>query len=268
MSFIDDITRATIYDLAQPLEAATPVSPNHPAFRSALLRRHGDVVRLDGGSGANELLSLGTHTGTHIDALCHVAKDGLLYGGFDALEASRGGRFTVHGVDTVRPFHCRGVLLDIARLRGVDALAGGEAVTADDLSRACEREGIAVRPGDAVLIRTGWSGQWANPTIFVGETSGAPGPDASAAHWLADRNVAVTGGETIAYEQIPAGQGHRELPVHLMLIVEHGIHIIEVMKLDELAAAGVHEFAFVAAPLRIVGATGSPIRPLALAAPQ
>ena len=268
MSFIDDVARATVYDLAQPLEATTPVSPNHPAFRSALLRRHGDVIRPDGGSGANELLSLGTHTGTHIDALCHVAKDGLLHGGFDALEASRGGRFTVHGVDTVPPFHCRGVLLDIARLRGVDTLGGGEAVTADDLSLACDRQGIAVQPSDAVLIRTGWSKHWGDTTTFVGVTSGAPGPDVSAAEWLAQKKISVTGGETIAYEQIPAGQGHRVLPVHLILIVEQGIHIIEVMNLDELAAAGVYEFAFVAAPLRIVGATGSPIRPLAIAAHQ
>ncbi len=268
MSFIEDVARATVYDLAQPLEATTPVSPNHPAFRSALLRRHGDVVRSDGGSGANELMSLGTHTGTHIDALCHVAKDGQLHGGFDAIEASRGGKFTVHGVDTVRPFICRGILLDIARLRGVDALAGGEAVTAGDLDLACEREGVAVHSGDAVLIRTGWTANWSNPAVFIGETSGAPGPDASAARWLAERKVAVTGGETIAYEQIRAGQGHRELPVHLILIVEHGMHIIEVMNLEELAAAAVHEFAFVAAPLRIVGATGSPIRPLALVAPK
>jgi kynurenine formamidase len=268
MTFIDDLAGATLYDLAQPLEATTPVSPNHPPFRSALLRRHGDAVRPDGGSGANELLSLGTHTGTHIDALCHVAKDGQLFGGFDALEASRGGRFTVHGIDTVRPFHCRGVLLDIPRIRRVDVLEAGDAVTADDLSLACEREGIAVRPGDAVLIRTGWTAHWDDPATFVGATTGAPGPDASAAHWLAERNIAVTGAETIAYEQIPAGQGHRVLPVHLILLVGHGIHIIEVMKLDELAAAGVYEFAFVAAPLRIVGATGSPIRPLALTAPR
>ena len=266
MTLIDDLAHAAVYDLAQPLEAATPVSPNHPPFRSALLRRHGDVTRPDGGSGANELLSLGTHTGTHVDALCHVAKDGRLHGGIDALEASRGGRFSVLGVDTVQPFLCRGILLDIARVRGVRALDGGDPVTAADLDAACHEQGVEVRPGDAVLIRTGWSLHWSDQPTFVGQATGAPGPDASAATWLANRKVAVTGGETIAYERIPIGRGHQELPVHLILLVEHGIHIIEVMRLDDLARDGVYEFAFIAAPLRIVGATGSPIRPLALVA--
>src|SRR5205823_1114110 len=97
---------ARVYDLAQPLEAATPVSPSHPPFRMALTRRHGDVVRPGGGSGANELLSLSGHAGTHLDALCHVSCDGRLFGGLDAVAASRGGRFQLLGVETVAPMIC------------------------------------------------------------------------------------------------------------------------------------------------------------------
>ena len=110
----------------------------------------------------------------------------------------------------------------------------------------------------------GWSRHWSDPATFVGLERGAPGPDESAARWLAERRVALTGGETVAYEQIPPGQGHALLPVHVLLLVEHGIPIVEMLNLERLATDGVHEFLFVLAPLKIVGATGSPVRPLAV----
>lgn len=91
-----------------------------------------------------------------------------------------------------------------------------------------------------------------------------PGPGEDAARWLADRHVRLAGGETIAFEQIPAGAGHRRLPVHRVLLVEAGIHIVETMQLTPLLEAGATEFLFVLTPLRIVGATGSPVRPLAV----
>jgi kynurenine formamidase len=254
-----------VYDLAQPLEAATPTSPNHPPFRMALLRRHGDVVRADGASAANELFTMGGHTGTHIDALAHVSDHGLLHGGVDATEASRGGLFRRLGVDTMAPIVCRGVLLDVPALHGCDQLEPAHAVTAAELEGCCARQRVRVGAGDAVLVRSGWPvGRWEDPAAFVGHASGVPGPDVSAARWLADRRVGVTGSDTIAYEWLGPGAGHALLPVHTILLVEHGIHIIEVMDLEELARDGVHEFRFVAAPLKIVGATGSPLRPLAL----
>jgi kynurenine formamidase len=81
---------------------------------------------------------------------------------------------------------------------------------------------------------------------------------------LASKKIRAGGGETIAFEHIPAGAGHRELPVHRLFLVEHGIHIIETMKLTELAEKSVTEFLFVLTPLNLVGATGSPIRPIAV----
>jgi len=254
-----------VYDLAQPLEATMPVSPNHPGFKMALLRRHGDMVRADGGSASNEMMLLGGHSGTHIDALCHVSHDGHLHGGADAAEAQVGGRFKVHGVETIEPMFCRGVLLDIAGLRGVEVLEPGEAITSGDLMAACERQAVEVGPGDAVLIRTGWPHHWEDRDRFLGATDGAPGPDEGAAQWLAERKIRVTGGETIAYEWIPAGRGHALLPVHRILLVEAGIHIIEVMNLGELAADEIYEFLFVLTPLKVVGATGVPVRPIAIA---
>jgi kynurenine formamidase len=253
-----------IYDLAQPLAAETPHSPNHPPFRMALMRRHGDMIREDGSSAANELISTSGHTGTHIDALAHVSHGGHLHGGTSAEEAQRGGRFSVLGVDAIEPLVCRGVLLDVAGLRGVDVLPGGYGITEEDLASAEREAGMEVRAGDVALIRSGWARHFGDAEAFVGHETGVPGPTEEAARWLAERGVRATGAETIAYEQIRPEVGHALLPVHRLLLVEHGIHIIEVMNLSGLAAAGVHEFVFVLAPLKIVGGTGSPARPLAL----
>jgi len=256
---------ARVYDLAQPLEAATPTSPNHPPFRMALLRRHGDVVRADGGSAANEMFTMGGHTGTHIDALCHVSAGMRLHGGLDAAEAARGGRFRHLGVDAIAPMVCRGVLLDVPRALGVEALEAAHPITADELRRTCRVHDVEVREGDAVLVRSGWPvGRYQDGPAYAGWATGVPGPDESAACWLAERRVRVTGADTIAYEWLAPGTGHSRLPVHRILLVESGIHIVEVMALEELARDGVREFLFVLAPLRLVGATGSPVRPLAV----
>ncbi len=253
-----------VFDLAQPLAAETPHSPNHPPFRMALMRRHGDTVREDGGSAASELISTGGHTGTHIDALAHVSHRGHLHDETSAGEAQRGGRFSVLGVDTIEPMVCRGVLLDVARLHGVDVLPSGYGITEEDLASAERESGVEVRAGDVALIRSGWSRNFGDAETFVGHGTGVPGPTEEAARWLAGHGVRATGAETIAYEQIKPEVGHALLPVHRLLLVEHGIHIIEVMNLSGLAAAGVHEFAFVLAPLNIVAGTGSPARPLAV----
>jgi len=265
MGLVEDLLAARVYDLAQPLEPSTPVSPNHPPFRMGLIRRHGDQVREDGASGANELIVMGGHTGTHIDALCHVSRHGRLFGDRDATEASRGGRFHELGVETIAPILRRGVLLDVPAAHDQSGWEAGRPITADDLEATCRRQDTAVRPGDAVLVRSGWpQGRWHDPAAFLGLDSGVPGPDESAARWLAARDVFLTGADTIAYEWLPPGAGHRHLPVHSILLVEAGIHIVEVLNLEELSHDRVYEFAFVACPLKLVGATGSPLRPLAV----
>jgi kynurenine formamidase len=257
---------AKVYDLAQPLEQQIPVSVNHPGFRMALLRRHGDTVRADGGSAANEMIVMGGHTGTHLDALCHVSHNGKLFGDESAAEAQCGGRFSVHGIETVIPMLCRGVMLDIPELLGVDVLAAGTPITADHLAAASERQGTPVRVGDAVLVRSGWSRHWKSPETFLGARDGVPGPNESAARWLAERKVRISGAETIAYECIYPGLGHALLPVHRILLVESGIYIMEAMNLSELALDRVYEFLFVLTPIRVVGATGVPVRPVAVTA--
>jgi len=254
----------SIYDLAQPLENGMPGSPNHPQFRMSLLRRHGDMHRPDGSSAANELIVTGGHVGTHIDALSHVSYDGKLYGGYETESAQRGGRFSVHGVETIRPMVCRGTLLDIAAARRTLVLPAGYGITAEDLDQAAHESGVEPRHGDVCVIRTGWARHWNQPEIYLGQETGAPGLTAEAASWLAHRGVRAVGADTAAVEQIPAGQGHSLLPVHRMLLVDHGIYIIENLLLEDLAVDAINEFTFILSPLKIMGGTGSPIRPLAL----
>ncbi|MFI6653076.1 cyclase family protein [Streptomyces sp. NPDC050529] len=255
---------ARVVDLAQPMRRGMPQSPNHPPFRLLLERRHGDMVREDGGSAANEIVITGGHVGTHVDALAHVSHDGLLYGGLAAAEQQSHEGFARLGIDEFTPYVGRCVLLDVARLHGVPVLPAGYEITPDDLAAAESAAGVTVAAGEAVLIGTGWSRHWADTAVFTGQTGGAPGPGEAAGEWLAAHRPALVGGETIAFEHIAPGRGHATLPVHRTLLVESGINIVETMRLDALAATGAAEFLLVLAPLPFVGATGAPARPLAL----
>lgn len=251
-------------DLGRQLRIGMPQSPNHPAFHHALPRRHGDMNRADGGSAANDIISTGTHVGTHIDALAHVSQDGLLYGGIDAREASVGGRFDQLGAHTIEPMVRRGVLLDVAGELGVDCCEGGYEITVADLEACLARRDLTVGEGDVVLIRSGWGTKFADGAPYVGGPSGVPGVSEAGAHWLAERKVHAAGADTIAFERLAPGGGHASLPAHRVLLVEHGIYIIEALDLEELAAQPSHEFTLVLIPLNIYGATGSPVRPLAV----
>lgn len=266
MALWDDMAGAKVIDLAHTYERGMPVSPNHPAYQYSMMRRHGDMVRSDGGSAANEIIVLGGHVGTHIDALGHVSHDGKLHGGVDADSSQTNNGLTTHGIDSMEPIICRGVLLDVPAVRNVAVLDGGDEVTVADLEAAEQRAGVTVGKGDAVLIRTGWATHWNQVEKFRGQVDGAPGPGEAAAQWLADREVRVTGAETIAYEVIHPGKGHATLPGHRVLLVESGIPIIEVLDLTALASSGTAEFLFVASPLKIKGGTGSPVRPIAVIA--
>jgi kynurenine formamidase len=253
-----------VYDLARPMLAGMPQSPNHPAYSHALVRRHGDLTRADGGSAANDIIVTGTHVGTHVDALCHVSHNGELHGGADAQAAVQGGRFTVHGVETIEPFLCRGLLLDVPSALGTPACEPGYEITAADLRTTIERQGTQPRPGDVVLIRSGWGQRWEDREAYLGHHSGVPGVSEDGARWLAGQRVRAVGADSIAFERLRPDAGHSHLPAHRVLLVEHGIYLFETMRLEEVAADRVHEFLFVAVPLPLVGATGSPVRPLAV----
>lgn len=259
---LDALTDARVIDLGRPLFQGMPQSLNHPPFRHALQRRHGDMVRADGSSAANDLIVMGTHVGTHIDALCHVSFQGELHGGLDANAIQTGGRFSALGMETVAPIVGRGVLLDVPSVLDVEICEPGYEVSVEDLEAA--GDGIDLSGTQAILVRTGWGRLFDHGDAYLGSATGVPGPGEDGARWLASHGPRAVGADSIAFERLAPGAGHALLPAHRVLLVEHGIHIIETMDLEELAASGVREFLFILSPLAIIGATGSPARPLAV----
>ena len=262
-------SKVRIIDLAQPWKIGMPHWPTHPPFLFSLAKGHGDIVLEGGVSSASEVITLGGHVGTHIDALCHFSRNGRLFGGVEVepnQTVERG--LAVGSIDQVVPIVRRGVLLDAATADAASnkAATGREAIlppayaiTAAQLEEAATRAKVAVEPGDVVLIRTGWDTLWDRPREMAG-FGGAPGVDLSGARWLSARGIFAAGADTLAFEVTPGN-----FPVHVHLLVEKGIHIMEALNLELLHSAGVHEFLFIASPLKIVGGTGSPIRPFALA---
>ena len=149
-----------------------------------------------------------------------------------------------HGVDSIDPIFRRGVLLDVAASEGLDVLPSDFVVDADCLERAAERAGVEVRPGDVVLVRTGWALDWGEPRRFINDLS-CPGINREAAGWLSTRGVFAGGSDATAFEFMPA----QSMPVHVHRLVESGVHIIEAPNLEALAASSVAELLFAAAPL-------------------
>jgi len=257
---VSKLKNAKTYDLAQPYYIGMPHHPNHPPYLFSLVKKHGDYVSPVCGSSASEAVALGGHVGTHIDALCHFSKDGKLHDGSVAAEVqSYAGGLERLSVDLMRPLIGRGVLLDIATLAGVDILPDDFTVTPEHLDAACAAQGVSVSAGDIVLLRTGWAQYWSDAARYINQVRG-PGPQEPGARWLSERKVVAAGSDTVAFEHVPSAN----MPVHLHLLVENGIHIIEALNMEDLARDRVYEFLFVATPLRLTGGTGSPIRPLAM----
>jgi kynurenine formamidase len=256
---LDLLSRARVFDLAQPYFTGMPHHPSHPPFLFSLTKQHGDYVGPAGNSSASEAFALGGHVGTHIDALCHFSSGGRLHGGQDAapLQSYAAGLGRL-AVDTLAPILRRGVLLDIAGLHGA-ALPEDFEVEPQHLEAAARAQGVEIRAGDVALLRTGWAAFWDDPPRFIRQVRG-PGPALPAARWLSDRAVFAAGSDTVAFEKVPDAS----MPVHVHFLVEEGVYIFECLNLEELARERVYEFLFLAAPLKIRGATASPIRPLAL----
>ena len=157
------------------------------------------------------------------------------------------------------------VLLDVPAALGADTCPAAYEITPDDLDTCCRTQQLEPGAGDVVLVRSGWGRQFDEGTeAYLGRATGVPGVGEAGARWLAARGVLAVGADTIAFERLPPGGGHALLPAHRVLLVQHGIYIVEALALEELAAAAVREFTFVLTPLNLVGATGSPVRPLAV----
>jgi kynurenine formamidase len=261
-----------VYEVGQIYEAGMPLG----ATRSYALR----LVPAIEPRGSNRVLYndefLATEVGqvgTQFDGLGHVGgevryADGSLnrvfYNGFTTAEMNAGTGLRELGIEHVKPLITRGVLVDLPTFKGVQRLVGGYEVTLADVRGALARQGIAessIAPGDAVLFRYGWAQLWSTPAEY--NAAALPGIGLEVARWLVERKVTVTGGDTATNEVSPNPTG-AAIPVHQELMMKNGIFNIENLTFEELAAERAYEFLFVATPIRFKGATGSPLRPLAI----
>jgi kynurenine formamidase len=209
-----------------------------------------------------EKVTTSMHMGTHLDALCHVTagEDCHGFGGFNGVDDVGDKGVLANDVTEVPPIVARGVLLDVAAVLGVPKLPPEHAITASELEEARGRAGVGLRPGDVVLVHTGHLRDW--PAYEFGPE---PGLSLEAALWLSRYEPFAVGCDNSAIEVMPSVIAERAQPVHVELIVERGIYLIEWVGLEELAAASVGEFLFICLPLKIKGATGSLVRPVAVA---
>jgi kynurenine formamidase len=260
---IRHLQRARIVDLAHTLHGDMPQLPGAPRFHLSLLRRHGDAMRGGGYSAANEILFTIGHAGTHLDAIGHVSVDGRLFGDLSADEVQTGTQgLRQLGIETVEPIVRRGVLLDIAAFLGVDALAPAFGISGELLEGCLAAAGASIEVGDVVLVRTGWGQFWDDPERYVSREAGLPGVDRDGAAWLSARGIFAAGADCLMFEKFHPSDN--QLPVHCDLIQGAGIHLLENLNLEALAGARATEFAIVVLPLKLVGATASPVRPIAI----
>ncbi|MCA2227252.1 cyclase family protein [Nonomuraea aurantiaca] len=262
-----------VLSLSMPIRGATssPAPGTVPHLKGRPLPQH--FMSVDGGDYAAGARPVGaglrvaddalivTHHGTttHMDALCHMWSGDELYNGHPAARVRSYGA-TRCGIEQVGGVVARGVLFDVPRHLGLDHLPADFRIPAELLAE------IAVpRAGDVAVIRTGWPAVWQRSREEY--WSGQPGLSAEAGRWLAERDVSVVAADNAAIGGLNAHQLADEAlddDLHLILLHRHGIHLIELLWLEELSAAGRTEFVFVAAPLRIEGGTGSPLNPLAI----
>jgi kynurenine formamidase len=209
-----------------------------------------------------EVLSGSPHLGTHIDGLAHIQSRGRIYGGHAVADAYGDWGWRVNGMEQVPPIITRGIVLDIPRDLGLgDTLPDGYQILPQHVQASLEARGITVEDGDAVLVRTGKlaADYERDPAAFFGPQPGV-GPDA--AIWLHERGMAILGTDTSGTEACPFPDPDRT--THRVMIVERGVHLLEILDLEAVVAAGVREFLFVCLPLRIRGGTGSWVRPIAI----
>lgn len=250
------VTRGKVYPLSIPLEAKAPIWPTRHSNWHVAVHRN---VSGPGPGGAEDILMMHTHGTTHMDALCHVFRDGQMYNGYSTLDNITSAGALRNAIDNVRAIVTRGVLLDFAGHHGLEHLPADHVISPEEVEEVAEAQGVALEPGDALLLRTGFLAVWRrDPEAF---NRRQPGPSLEFARWAGEREIAVVAADNSAVEAFPVAGG---LPVHQEFIRDQGGYLMELLDLDELARDRVYEFLFVVAPLRLVRGLGSPITPLAM----
>jgi kynurenine formamidase len=200
--------------------------------------------------------------GTQFDTFSHQMIGDSLYNCANLSDVVTRTGFTKLGVEQVGSLVTRAVLIDVAALKGVPVLPNSYEITPQDLQDALRKQRAALEPGDAVLIHTGWGAHWGVDNARYQGSS--PGIGVAAAQWLVEQDPMLVGADNGGVEVAPNPDPQLAGPVHQLMLVVNGIHLLENLRLDELAASGAHEFAFVVQPLKIKGGTGSTVAPIAI----
>jgi kynurenine formamidase len=257
-----------VYQLGLPIQRAGVPNVEYRGIPQRLtLVNQGDEKMYESyggqpGVGTNEdVLVMASHTVTHMDALCHIYRDGAIYNGFphDGMLAYSGAARC--GIEKAGPIVTRGVLVDVAGHQGVDWLEPGHVITLEELTAALEAQGSEIQAGDAVLVRTGWI-DW----FFANGAEMSlvqPGIGLDVAAYLGDRDVVVVASDNSAVEAQPFDRG-AFLGAHVELLAGRGIHLVEHLALKELAEDRCYACLFCVSPLLITGATASPVSPFAI----
>lgn len=260
-------TTGKAYALSIPIQrTGVPNLPFRGIPQRLTLTNHDDEQMsisnggVPGVGSSEDMLVMASHTSTHMDALCHVYADNKLYNGFPHDQVAPYSGAQRCGIDKVGAIAGRGVLIDVASALGVDVLEPGHMISRTELTDTLRHQGTALEPGDLVLIRTGWVGAFMDERVAIHPQ---PGIGLDAAAYLVEQDVAIVGADNSAVEALPF-EGGVYLGCHIMLLVDNGIHLIENMALDELAQDNCHEFLLTVGALKVTGATGSPVTPIAI----
>ena len=255
------IRTGEVIELGQVLSAEMPFS-NGRVFELHTKRTVMNPGINRRGSNEEIVFSEIGQVGTQFDGFAHQTIGDSLYNcnKLDDIQTRNG--FKRLGVEHVGALMTRGVLIDVAALKGVEMLPDTYEVTVDDMQRALQRQKISLQPGDAVIINTGWGRLWNKDNDRYSKTN--PGLSVAGAEWLARQNPMLVGADVGPINVTPNPDPQVNNPVHQIMLVINGIHLLENLKLDELAQKQVYEFAFVIQPLKLQGATGSTVAPIAV----
>lgn len=206
--------------------------------------------------------SMYTHTGTHIDALNHFGLDGKIYNGFTAHDHLGDRGWNVTGAEKLPPIVARGLLVDVAAAKGTDMLPDGYRITKGDVVGALAKEGVSLQRGDVALVRTGRMRLYESADKYM---KTPPGLGMEAARYLVEEaGVMIVGADNLSFEAFPSEIDGNYVPLHTYLLAQHGVPIIELAYLEQLARDHVYEFAFIGAALKLRGADAAPLRPVAM----
>src|SRR5262245_25317561 len=266
------VRRGEVYDLAHILHQDIPAFPGR-TFRQYLTTNYHHINRRrtdagPAGLGRNnvnwivEQITATQQMGTHLDGLNHLQDGDRTYNGHRLADIAEDHGTNRLGIDTLPQIVTRGLLLDVAAVRGTDRLGAGEVMTPADADAALAGVGLAVRPGDAVLFHTGWGRLWGVDNAAY--TAGEPGPGVALGRWLAEHRVALTGCDTWSFGPYPPEEPAEPFVVPQSLNTRHGIVVAENLRLEELARERVHEFLLVVSHAKLRGATGAWVAPLAI----